>query len=377
MQETVPTTLYERIKNEIIADIAAGKLKAGERAPSERALAERSGVSRITAKRALADLIAEGVLARLPRRKGAFVRSSTGGKVPRLIAVAIDDVRGSFGSNMLRGIEDYFWDRRIHTLICNADRDFDKVEEYFRSLLASGVSGVIFAPVIDVGYVQRNRALIAILERAGIPYTLIDRYIPGLLANYAVANHEESSRYLTERLFEKGYERILLVRGLECTSMDDREAGYRHAHADASRTVDERLIVRVNENILNRGPGGEEDRRLARLSREAGRFDCVFALNDGLLRGAVRVLRDMGLPIGGVIGAATHGELDSPPLPELASAPHFVEPSYEMGWEAAKILVDYIMDPGKAIVQKVLKSRFVPGAAGYDAAGHGAAGHGA
>jgi len=33
-----------------------------------------------------------------------------------------------------------------------------------------------------------------------------------------------------------------------------------------------------------------------------------------------------------------------------------------MGWEAAKILVEYIADPGRSIVQKVLKSRLVPGA---------------
>ncbi|HOX31995.1 MAG TPA: GntR family transcriptional regulator [Spirochaetales bacterium] len=363
MKTSESPLLYTKVKEALRAEILSGNYSPGAALPSERAIAEAQGVSLITAKRALSDLILEGLLERLPHRKGAFVkRREAASDKPKLIAVAIDDVRDSFGSKMLRGIEDYFWDLRIHTLICNADRDFAKVEEYFRSFLSSSVSGVIFAPVIDAGYAERNRRLVALLDRAAIPYTLIDRYVPGLLANYAVANHEESARQLTRLLLERGYRRIALARGLECTSMDDREAGYRNALAEAGLVAGEALVIRANDNLLNRDPEGGEADRLAGLLEAARPFDCLLALNDGLLRASHRGLLRLGLEPGEDVGLASHGEVENPALPCLASMPHFVEPSYEMGWEAAKILVEYIADPGRSIVQKVLKSRLVPGA---------------
>lgn len=360
MYEAEPQLLYEKIKESLKEGITTGRLIPGQAIPSERLIAESNGVSLITAKRAVSDLLTEGFLERLPHRKGAFVkRRAPPAGAPRLIAVAIDDVRDAFGSSMLRGIEDYLWDRRVHTLICNADRDFEKVEEYFTSLLSNNVAGVIFAPVIDEGYRERNRKLVSILEQAGICYTLIDRYIPGLLANYVAANHEESSRLLTENLLERGYRKILLVRGLECTSMDERAAGFQNALEEKGKKQEEQLVIRVNDNLL--GPDGAEAERLVDLVRAAGSFDCIYALNDRLLKASVAALETLGMPLDGSLPVLSYGGMNPPPFPGLADLPYCIEPSYEMGWEAAKILIEYINDPGKAIVQKVLKSKLIPG----------------
>lgn len=361
MAEINPLPLYEKIKDLIRADIESSRLSPGERIPAERLLAEKHGVSRITVKKAMADLMVEGYLEHLPHRRGTFVRHRRGrpGSL-QFIAVAIDDVRNSFGAQILRGIEDFLWGRRIHTLICNADRDFAKVEEYFRSLLNHDIAGVIFAPVIDTGYREGNLKLVAILEKAQIPYTLIDRYIPRLLANYVGANHEESSRTLTRYLIERGHTRILLARGLECTSMDEREQGYRNALEAAGLALDQRLIVGINDNLLDGDAAEVEVERLKKMMGQAGEFSCLYALNDGLLRVGVAALTRLGRKPGVQVQLASHNEIEKPPVPQAWKMPHFVEPTYEMGWEAARILLEHIDDPSKSIVQKVLKSRFVP-----------------
>jgi GntR family transcriptional regulator of arabinose operon len=354
--------LYDKVKNTIRADIASGKLRPGDRVTRERDLAESHDVSRITVKKAIADLVQEGTLERLPDRRGTFVRQR--GALPgspHFIAVAIDDVRKPFGAEMLRGIEDYLWGKRIHTLVCNADRDAAKVEEYFRSILTHDIHGVIFAPVICETYRQTNRRLAAILENAGVPFTLIDRSIPGLVANYVGANHEESSRTITRHLIDRGHRRILLARGLECTSMEERVEGYRHAHEEAGIPVDERLIVRADDTLLAKGSmDPHELKRLEKLVRQAGTYSCFYGLNDGLLRAGVSVLTSLGIQIGSAVQLASHNEIGLPPIPNASNMPHFVEPSYEMGWEAARILVEHLGDPNGAIVQKTLKSRFVP-----------------
>lgn len=353
--------LYEKIKDSIKQEIYDHILSPGKRIPSERALAEIHGVSRITAKRAIADLIMEGFLEHVPNQRGTFVKQQKDKNVSlHFIAVAIDDVRNSFGAQILRGIEDFLWNEHIHTLICNADRDFPKVEEYFRSLLDKNITGVIFAPVIDEGYREKNRKLVEILEKARIPYTLIDRYIPGKLANYVGANHEESSRTITRYLFDRGHKRIILARGLECTSMDERVQGYLNAHEEAGYPVDKRLIISANENLLDYGIQNAEPDRIRDAIKAAGKFTCFYALNDGLFRTGVKALESLGYKPGENVQLASHNEIDFPRYPFLNAIPHFVEPTYEMGWEAARVLVEHIMDPGHAVVQKILKSKFIP-----------------
>lgn len=65
--------LYFQLKQIIKEDIARGKYKAGEQLPPEAELCEIYGLSRITARRAIADLVEEGILHR-QRGKGTFVR---------------------------------------------------------------------------------------------------------------------------------------------------------------------------------------------------------------------------------------------------------------------------------------------------------------
>lgn len=56
--------LYQRVKAHVLARIAAGDLKPGARVPSEHELVAELGVSRMTANRALRELMAEGRLTR-------------------------------------------------------------------------------------------------------------------------------------------------------------------------------------------------------------------------------------------------------------------------------------------------------------------------
>lgn len=63
---------YKKIKNQIITDIVKGNLKPGDRIPAESKLCEDYSVSRITASRAVNDLVAQGYLVRR-RGSGSFV----------------------------------------------------------------------------------------------------------------------------------------------------------------------------------------------------------------------------------------------------------------------------------------------------------------
>jgi GntR family histidine utilization transcriptional repressor len=69
-QESTP--IFQRIKDYLVGEIAAGRWKEGEVVPSEQALVRQFGVSRMTVNRAVRELTAEQVLTRR-QGSGTFV----------------------------------------------------------------------------------------------------------------------------------------------------------------------------------------------------------------------------------------------------------------------------------------------------------------
>jgi GntR family transcriptional regulator len=72
LDEASPTPLYYQLYKVIKKQILDGSLEDGSRLPTEQSLSETYGISRITAKRALDELAAEGLVAR-KRAKGTHV----------------------------------------------------------------------------------------------------------------------------------------------------------------------------------------------------------------------------------------------------------------------------------------------------------------
>ncbi|GMA49862.1 GntR family transcriptional regulator [Alicyclobacillus contaminans] len=70
MKTSVP--LYQHLKAEILREIQAGRWRPGEQIPSEAELAQEMGVSRITVRQAVGDLVSLGYLTRR-QGKGTFL----------------------------------------------------------------------------------------------------------------------------------------------------------------------------------------------------------------------------------------------------------------------------------------------------------------
>ena len=352
---------YEIVKQEVRRRIDNGSWRPGDLITSERDLAEELAVSRITVKHSIADLISEGLLLHIPGKRGTFVSDrKSSPPATSFIGAAIDDIRDSFGSELLRGIEDFFWDRKFHTLLCNSDRNFTKIEEYFNSLIEHEIAGVIFSPVIDHGYTKNNARLISFLQRHRLPFVLVDRYVPGILANYVGVNHRESSRQIVGELIRAGHRRILISVGLDCTSMDERLQGYRDSLEEAEIEIDESLVIRNNDSLLYHNPDRQELDRMKEQIAGAGEVSCFYALNSRLLNGGLQVLNELGMKPGIDVRIASHDEIRKAGIGDgVVEKPYAVQPCYRMGWEAARILLDHISMPEAPVVQMTLKASVV------------------
>jgi DNA-binding GntR family transcriptional regulator len=78
------TALYAQISGLIADEVSGGVLQRGDRLPSERELCQRFGVSRVTLRRALADLVRQGVL-ESSRGRGWFVTTGVLGEPPNVL----------------------------------------------------------------------------------------------------------------------------------------------------------------------------------------------------------------------------------------------------------------------------------------------------
>jgi GntR family transcriptional regulator, arabinose operon transcriptional repressor len=348
-------TKYERLKYDIKDKITENLLQEGDKIPTQSELEEIYNVSRITVKKAVSDLINENILEHIPGKKGLFIKKQTKIAGSRTIAVAIDNVTDRFGATILRGIEDYLWEKKYHTIICNADRDFEKVEEYFHSFDYGKVDGIIFSPVIDQGYGDRNGKIIQLLKDKAISHVLVDRFIPGVQSSYVISDDLESSRLMTHSLIRAGHSRILVGMGLECSSMIRRVKGIRQAFLENNLEFDENLLIKVNDNLLSPDTNPAELKAMEDQINRAGGFTAFYAQNDRLLNAGLDSMLELGMDVSSV-QLALHNEVSKPKPPFTDHIPRVIPPVYRMGWKAAQLLLNNIHDGDNAVSQIIIKN---------------------
>lgn len=344
---------YEMVSRGILGKIESKEWAPGTQILAERKLAELFNVSRITVQKALDDLIQQNILERPAGKNGTYVRAVPSASSPemiahkesRLVGVAIDDISDSFGAHILRGIEDCLWNRRYHTIICNVDRNFRKVENYFISLSEQNIDGVIFSPVIESeGYEEKNRTIIERLDQQKTPLVLLDRTIPDARRNFVSTNHREASRHLTADFIARGHHRrIILISGVTCSSIAEREEGFMDAVRAAGLDPEQQRIIRLNDNLLfpDIRPDSPSIEEMQKAIGDIGGATGFVALNGRLLRGAALALCRMGYPLSRFTRPDLHGQF-AVPLDGVGDTLVSVQPAYQLGYESARLLLQSI-----------------------------------
>ncbi|MBN9606833.1 MAG: LacI family DNA-binding transcriptional regulator [Actinomycetales bacterium] len=134
-------------------------------------------------------------------------------------------------------------------------------------------------------------------EVARVPYPLVllgERiFDPGI--DHVTMQNVEAAEAAVEHLLGLGRRRIVALgahQGEVIGSAGLRLTGYRNALASAGIGVDEALVV--EEGLWHRRNGADAMRRLLATGVQ---FDAVFALNDELALGALRVIQESGLRV--------------------------------------------------------------------------------
>ncbi|MFJ6478985.1 LacI family DNA-binding transcriptional regulator [Streptomyces sp. NPDC091682] len=294
--------------------------------PTLEAVAAHAGVSRATASRVVNG--GDGVRAHLVDRVRTAIRVL--GYVPNhaartlvtrrtgavAVIIAEPEVRifsDPFFSRQVRGIakELTAHDTQLVLLLVEDRGDYERIERY----LAGGhVDGALAFSL------HTDDPLPAITRRIGMPTVYGGR--PGWTTGtgegegegegvvYVDADNRGGAREAVRYLLAQGRRRIAHIAGpLDQTSAADRLSGYRDALAAAGPEL-------FAEGDFT--PAGGARAMAELLDRDAG-IDAVFAGNDLMATGALRVLRESGRTVPGDV--ALVGFDDAEPVAESADPP--------------------------------------------------------
>lgn len=326
--------LYKKIYHFIKEQIASGRLQIGDRLPTEKELSEQFSVSRITSQRALVELEHEGLITR-SRGKGSFVakKQVTSPEANKdlllILPFASDYELGDYAKGIMTYIAETGY--RLMVQLASTVR-LDSLSDY---------AGIIYYPE-DVNH---SIDFLFYCDHHHIPLVLLDKSLDLFQFPAVVADNKGGACQLTQHLIEQGCDQISFVATGsfgEVSSVRDRYLGYLAAMAETSlpSSYFPKEKAETSDAYLNR--------LVTVLSEMTGSKTGLVVENDWLAIQLIQKSIQAGLSIPDQVAIVGFDNSQASRLlnPKLSTA---AQDFYQMGQEAARLLLQKIESPQKVV----------------------------
>jgi DNA-binding LacI/PurR family transcriptional regulator len=282
--------LYQQIRQDLFARIRRGDFAPGDLLPSENQICEAYNVSLTTARRALLELVKEGVVR---RRAGIGTIVASRIRAAHLAFVSIDtfgdpwrQISSAMGE-LIAGVGEHAWQRNASFSMFGVDEN--RAEQHLRDLVdAHSTDGVLLRTANDIREEQ-----LRILENAGMPYVVIKRQLPGRAMSCVVSDDFLGAQLATTHLLEQGHTRIAFVCAKPALLLtQERLAGYRHTLEQAGLQFSEGF-VRIESSFSD----DAGYRAVLELLQLPNRPTAIFTSSDTMAIGGYRAARALELSI--------------------------------------------------------------------------------
>ncbi len=321
-------------------------------------VAARAGVHPATASRALNPetrlLVSEETARRVLEAATALgytpnpVARSLRTRRSHTVGVLIPDLNNPLFPPIVRGLEDRLAAAGYVALIGNTDFDDDRERVVFEQLRARHVDGFVLATA------HLHSPLLAEAARAELPVVLVNRLADDYRFPSVSVDNERGIRMAVAHLAGLGHRRIAHIAGPQDTSTGlSRYRGFAAAMADHGLPVPADLVAFAKAYTVQEGL-----RCCRALLESAAGCTAIAAGNDLLALGCYEALDDMGLSCPADISVV--GFNDMPFLDRLRPPLTTVRfPHYQVGTEAAQLLLERIGGPGGPVKVLYLAPEFV------------------
>ncbi|WP_026676612.1 catabolite control protein A [Fictibacillus gelatini] len=267
---------------------------------------------------------------RLGYRPNAVARGLASKKTTT-VGVIIPDISSIFFAELARGIEDIATMYKYNIILCNSDQNKEKEIHLLNTLLGKQVDGIVFmgGKIMSEHVNEFKKSPVPIVLAATVD---MNEEIPSVNIDY-----EQAAYDAVKSLLDAGHETVHLVAG----PLDDpinghyKMMGYRRAHEDAGKPVDEKHIF-VGDYTYDSGIEAIET-----FLQSDDKPTAVFVGTDEMALGVIHGAQDNGLTIPGdleVIGF-DNTRLATMVRPTLTTV---VQPMYDIGAVAMRLLTKFM-----------------------------------
>ena len=261
------------------------------------------------------------------------------------IAVIINDINNPYYSNMLSQIDQLVKGKNYHIMILCTQLDEQLASEMIQLAVSQQVDGILFFPFNNAQHILE-------LHASGIPFVMIDRWIPHVQADIARIDDFAAGYMMVRHLLELGHRRFLYMAGpFVNSSQVDRQNGITEAMQAAGLDAQTHLRILPWDSMPDE-PSPDDVINLLRPFD----YTAILAFNDVRAYHAMNALHTAGLRVPediSIIGI-DHIRWRNTYLPPLTS---IAVDGQSVASEAIELLFDRIDQPDIAFRHHVLPVR--------------------
>lgn len=255
-----------------------------------------------------------------------------------IVGCVIADIRSSFSTNLVKGINDVCAARDYQVLFANTDNDPINEQKSIVSLLDNKLDGLI------VNTTGSNDEFLIDLDAQGVPIVMADRYLENdQILDIVTSTNYVSSFECVKFLKDQGYDKVYFV---SQTMGNNRNRLIRHqAYCDAMQSYFGMDGNTSSYFICGEDCEGEENQVLDILkdiqAQNEHKNVCIFAVNGTVLLELVKTMKENDYQIGKDFGLCGFDDWEWASLidPGITT---IRQDTYMTGVLSANILIDRI-----------------------------------
>lgn len=329
------STRYLAAKALIKRKVLSGEVGHNQQLKPELEICRDTNLSRTTVRKAIADLVDEGLLVRF-RGRGTFVnirRTPSQKKLLALLVCQHTNVSGAYDL-LIRGAQETASRRGYELLLANSRNDAEAGMEQAMRLNEHRVAGTIVVPLQTSSPDQTTDRVIRALKQAGQKVVLVDEYSSDDEIVSVASQNREAMHELTSHLIKLGHKRIAFLTSTRTEVVAEREDGFRQAMKDHGLEVPPEYFLEV----AGRDPVKQGVQEIDVFMAMRTPPEAIVCLHDLIAINAMRHATERGWTVPGDVAIVGFDDLpqaaaSQPPLTSVH------QPLMEAGARAVELLI--------------------------------------
>lgn len=316
-----------------------------------REIAERANTSKTTVSFYLngkTDKMSEETQARIAKvieethYRPSVAARSLNAKQTKLIGVIIGDITNAFANQIVKGIEDIARDKRYQLIVGNSNYNLENEKAYVNRMLEMGVDGFIVQPS------NQFHELLSKIKAENKSIVFIDSQVSMDREKWVKTNNYEAVLDTINQLIDEDYDRYIMISAdpSVLSTRLERTTGFEHALKVRGKTG---TTLIVDGDITS-----DEILDLLNSKLKFGSRTLIFVANCFLLPRVYIALKSYHNLMPHTLGLVGFdntewSDFSSPTVTTI------VQPAYDEGNHAARLLIDTIEGLNQELPNQVLK----------------------